>query len=329
MQPLFSKLQAFGFDTDYVRTLLPDWWSDSLGSSPAGLQQATLHLARLLAVRPDSLWANDKRVVLALPSARRFKHRANLDRDELDIACALAFSAARIAFTGMADLDGKPKIPSVTELRSMLLRDANAKWIGLPELVNFCFSIGIPVIYMRRFPAGAKKMEGLAFDCSGRPAIVLTRKNKYGYLLFDLAHELGHIALGHVKPGEIIVDEKIGHDVDDEDMDERDANRFALELLTGSPNRQIKSNRRLTGSKLASAAHTYGLENSVDPTHVALNYGYTNECYAVAVKAVNELCRDKPSDQDLLRKALFDHLDVDEMKEDDLVALESMVEISE
>jgi hypothetical protein len=325
MQPLFSKLQTSGFDRRFVKTLLPEWWDDSLADSPAGYQQAALILARIFALRPDSLWSGNAEPVFAIPENRKFKHRVNTEPAELDVACALAFSAARIVNSGMNALPFISDIPSAAQLREQLLQEN--KWIGLEELVNYCYSIGIPVIYLDKFPAGAKKMHGIAFDCNGRATIVLTRKNKFGHLLFDLAHELGHIALKHLSSGGFIVDSVIRageEEVDDDD--ERAANRFALELLTGDPEKRIAPAKyNLRTGDLANAAIKYGREHKIDPTHVAMNYGYTTKHWPVASGAVAMICEGQPTDCELLRSALFKYIDPDEMKEDDISTLEGMM----
>jgi hypothetical protein len=324
MQPLFKKLQSSGFDSPYVKSLLPDWWDDSIANTPSGYQQATLLIARLLAIRPDSLWAEGGVPTFALPESRRFKHRADLGAHELDVACALAFSAARIVNSGIDHLPVDVEVPSAAELRRTLLQ--SSKWIGLPELLDYCYSIGIPVIYLEKLPAKAKKMDGLAFDCDGRATIVLTRRKKYGYLLFDLAHELGHIALKHVQRGGFIIDNTIGGDANDDDDDERAANRFAIELLTGEPDRQIKAAAaNLTGDRLAQAALTYGSKHQIDPTHVAMNYGYTMQHWGVAATAVNKISVGQDEDKVQIKNALIRNLDETAMKEDDISALRGMV----
>jgi hypothetical protein len=324
MQPLFSKLQKSGLDAKFVKTLLPEWWDDSLANTPSGYQQAALILARIFAIRPDSLWSSDSAPVFAIPEKRKFKHSVDTEPAELDVACALAFSAAKIASSGLEALPFLSDIPSAAQLRQQLLQEN--KWIGLQELVNYCYSIGVPVIYLEKFPAGAKKMHGLAFDCNGRPIIVLTRKYKRGYLLFDLAHELGHIALNHLSQGGFIVDNVISADDADEDDDERAANRFALELLTGDPEKRIgPSGRNLKKEELASAALAYAKKNQIDPTHIAMNYGHTTKHWGVANGAVSIIGEGTLTDCEILKEALFKNLDQDEMKEDDISALKGMV----
>lgn len=322
MQPLLKKLQTSGFNPTFVRSLLPEWWDDSIAETPSGFQQTTLILGKLLAIRPDSLWNQESDPVFALPESRKFKRRSDVEAGSLDVACALAFSAARIVQSGLGLAFPNLLVPDASILRQTLL--TKSKWIGFRDLLDYCFSIGIPVIYLHRFPTKAKKMDGLAFDCQGRPIIVLTKRSTHGYLLFDLAHELGHIALKHLKPGGCIIDQKI--DADAEDEDERAANRFALELLTGDAEcRIVPTGRNLTGSELANAAVRHGESNHIDPTHVALNYGHSHGHWPVAINAVKQIVGAAPSDQELIRKKLFESLDQDAMKEDDLAALAWMV----
>jgi len=322
MQPLLKKLQSSGFNPTFVRSLLPEWWDDSIAETPSGFQQTTLILGKILAIRPDSLWNQTSAPVFALPESRKFKRRTDIPEDSLDVACALAFSAARIVQSGLDALVAPVVIPDASLLRKELL--AKSKWIGFAELLDYCFSIGIPVIHLGKFPAKAKKMDGLAFDCHGRPVIVLTKRSAHGYLLFDLAHELGHIVLKHLKDGGCIIDQKI--DADAEDEDERAANRFALELLTGDAEcRIVPAGRNLTGSELANAAVRHGQSNKIDPTHVALNYGHSHGHWPVAINAVKQIVGSSPSDQELIRTKLFSSLDHDSMKEDDLELLAKMV----
>lgn len=322
MQPLLKKLQLSGFNPTFVRSLLPEWWDDSIAGTPSGFQQVTLILGKILAIRPESLWDQGSVPVFALPDSRKFKRRTDIAEDSLDVACALAFSAARIVQSGLDELVSPIAVPDASVLRKELL--TKSKWIGFAELLDYCISIGIPVIHLGKFPAKAKKMDGLAFDCHGRPVIVLTKRYTHGYLLFDLAHELGHIALKHLKEGGCIIDQKI--DADAEDEDERAANRFALELLTGDAEcRIVPAGRNLTGSELASAAVRHGESNQIDPTHVALNYGHSHGHWPVAINAVKQIVGTSPSDQELIRAKLFESLDQDSMKEDDLDILAKMV----
>src|SRR5215475_7795904 len=77
-------------------------------------------------------------------------------------------------------------------------------------------------------------MEGMVTIARGRPVIVLTKKtSQCDWMLFILAHELGHVALKHLEEteGQAIVDDTV-EDSDSNDAQEKDANGFATKLLS-------------------------------------------------------------------------------------------------
>ncbi|HBA67168.1 MAG TPA: hypothetical protein DCZ48_13510 [Methylococcaceae bacterium] len=321
MKRLYSKLQTVGYNPKYIRSLLPEWWDEEIADTPAGLQQASLILGQRFGVRAESLWTESTTPVLRLPLGIHFKHRDNVDAGDLRIACALAQSLARIVLKAFPETPLPHFYLDAGELRKQLLE--GKKWISFQDLLAYCLSLGIPVIYLQHLPNRAKKMEGLAFEQNGRPVIVLTRKNAHGYMLFDLAHELGHISLGHVSAEHSVIDQKI--DVEAGEDDERAANRFALELLTGNPECKIVpvGGRWLKGCQLAHAAMICAERNQVDPLHIVLNYGHTTKQWGPANMAIKEIAGNDPSDQETLRETLLQSLDFDVLSEDDYMLLQT------
>ncbi len=318
MRQLYKKLQGVGYTKPYIHSLLPEWWDDAIANTPAGLQQTSLLLGRLFSVQPETLWSADAEPVLAIPDGRKFKQRADTESHQLDIACALARSAARLVLKAFKPEFKTGFYPDAAELRQRLL--AGKPWIGFQELLAHCLKSGIPVIFLNHFPGKAKKMAGVSFEHEGRPIIVLTQLKPYGHLLFDLAHELGHISLRHTQGGTWVIDAEIDSDAEDED--EQAANRFALELLTGTPDCKIvPAGRHLYPQQLRNAAIRYGEAKQIDPLHIVLNYGHTSEQWAIATKAVKLIAQDAPTDQSFLVQALLETLDLDTLAEDDLAAL--------
>jgi hypothetical protein len=318
MQCLYKKLRTVGYAKNYVHSLLPDWWDDEIAENPAGFQQASLMLGRLFSVQPETLWTKDAQAALVTPDGRKFKQRTDTQSHELDIACALALSAARLVLKSF-----KPEFhggfqPDAGELRQRLL--VGMPWIGFQDLLAYCLEQGIPVLFLNHFPSKAKKMAGVSFEHEGRPVIVLTQRKPYGFLLFDLAHELGHVSLGHTQGGAWVIDAEI--DADAEEEEEQAANRFALELITGNPDCKIvPTGRHLYPQQLTGAAVRYGKEHRIEPLHIALNYGHTQAQWAIATQAVKQIAQDRPTDQQVLAQALLGSLDLDAMREDDLSAL--------
>jgi hypothetical protein len=322
MKSLYQKLNLVGYKPGFVRSLLPAWWDDAIAETPAGFQQASLILGRLFSVQPETLWAEQIQPVLVVPNGRKFKQRVGTESHELDVACALARSAARLTLKSFKPAYRGGFHTDAAELRQKLLIEK--KWIEFKDLLAYCLEVGIPVIFLKHFPPKTKKMAGVSFEHEGRPVIVLTQNKAYGHLLFDLAHELGHITLGHTQGGAWVIDAKI--DVESDDEEERAANRFALELLTGNPECKIvPTGRHLNAQELENAASRYGEAHKIDPLHIILNYGHTHNRWPVATNAVNLFAQNRETDQKLLIKLLLASLDVDAIKEDDLAALECLM----
>ncbi|MDD5322141.1 MAG: ImmA/IrrE family metallo-endopeptidase [Methylococcales bacterium] len=320
MKRLYGKLQTVGYNPKYIESLLPDWWDDEIAETPAGLQQASLILGQTFGIRAETLWTEGAEPALNLPQGIRFKHRNNIETDELSVACAMARSLARIVLKAFPAKPQSDFYPDASELRKQLL--TGKKWITFQDILTHCLDLGIPVIHLQYLPKKAKKMEGLAFEQSGRPVIVLTQNHPHGYTLFDLAHELGHITLGHVTAEHSIVDQKIDAEADDED--ERAANRFALELLTGDPECKIvPTGRNLNRDELATAAIHYGEKNQIDPLHIVLNYAYSKNHWGAANAAINQIAKNAPTDQEILRTALLQSLEIDDLNENDYILLQT------
>ena len=323
MRHLYKKIKTVGYPERYVNTLLPDWWDDAIAETPSGLQQASLILGRLLSVQPETLWMKDANPVLVVPDGCKFKQRVDTKTHELDIACALARTAARLVLSAFKPGLKPGFFPDAGELRQSLL-SSGSPWVGFQNLLSYCLESGIPVIFLKHLPSKAKKMAGVSFEHDGRPVIVLTQVKPHGYLLFDLAHELGHITLEHTKNGAWVVDETIDSDSDDEE--ERGANRFAMELLTGIPDCKIVPvGRHLLQQQLVNASMRLGKSRKIDPLHIVLNYGHTSQQWAVASQAVKAIADNQPTDQHILVRSLLAALDLEAMAEDDIAALKRLM----
>lgn len=326
MSHLYSKINKAGFNRTFINKVLPEWWDDALADTPSGKQYASLHLARVFSLVPDSLKDNAEVARFNLGSCHHFKHRVNLGEEDLNVATAVAYSAARIVAENFKIPFEQVKDLSWGAIREQILKID--KWVTLPALINFCHSIGIPVVYIKNFPTKAAKMAGVALQVSGRPVIVLTQVKNYGYMLFDLAHELGHIVMGHLNDqnGGIFVDRKIESNATD--RLESEANRFAFGVISGKEElRIIPTHSYLTGPKLATAAQVFAEEHAVDPTHIALNYGYSIGHWGVAINAVKIICDGKPTDQSLVKQLMMDAIDHETINDDDLRLLTTLCEV--
>lgn len=317
MQPLYDKLSTAGFKKSLVSKLLPEWWNDEVASTPSGYQGAALRLAKLFSLRYTSLMdAGPAEFSLA---GRCFKRQRHIDEKSLDQASALSSLSARLTLRAF-DRHFKGQALNAADIRSHLL-SRGLPWIDFKALVDYCWELGIPVIFVPSLPP--PKMQGLALKIDGRPAIVLTSGKKYGYLVFDLAHELGHIALGHVSDDAWVIDEKIDANAksDGKQIDiETKANQFALELLTGNRNAKFTAKTWLTGEQLAHHSMEYGRTNMIDPMHIALNYAFVQKAMPVGNIAVTELVKHlgiKETDQDICQSTFLRYVDIESLDDEE------------
>ena len=242
MQSLYSAFRAHGLPKRQVQAFLPSWWDDEIAETPSGLQQAKFILARALNLKLRSIAETPARIEFDLPEQRRFKLIKGTTADDVELAVALARSASNIE---------RPytRPGSAAEIRSQILASGKP-WVGLSDLLDYCWERGIPVIHLAS-SIMKKKMDGIAMSTNDRPSIVLSSKKECGYLLFHLAHELGHIALGHVDANGAIVDTEIAKNDDVRDDDEVAADELALELLAGKASAKLRLGRFMPAPDLA------------------------------------------------------------------------------
>lgn len=301
-----------------VKTYLPDWWEDSIATTEEGFQESLWLIANTFHIDFKTLnlsISGDSNPQYRLPN-HQFKYSVNLDQDKLKPAVAVAMLAAKITLNSfekpLADLSSL----SAESIREKLLSDGN-QWIDFKVLVQYCWSIGIPVIFIKEIPS--PKMDGLALSQNDRPVIVLTKNDDYGVLVFHLAHELGHIILGHIKENGMMIDKKIVKD--EEDDLEIEANAFALELLTGKANKKYTAGK-ISPKALAESVLNKAKEESIDPLHIILNYGYSNNNFAFAKQVLQLLVKKLEivqTDQNVAQQFFIDNIDLDSINDDEVI----------
>ena len=191
----------------------------------------------------------------------KFKTR-DLERARSSPLSRLAFTVAQIASDAFEGPSMElPKDPAA--IRAQL--DGN---VSLERLLRWSWDHGILVVPT---PGTKKVFEGAAMKPDGhRVAVLSSAQAPMAFWLFDLAHELGHLALGHGSEHGVIDGEKPGEMFDDKDEDE--ANRFAADLLVpGSEGLIAEVKARCAGSidfqkrKFKWFAIDVAKENEVDP----------------------------------------------------------------
>jgi len=334
MERLYERLEAFGIPRAYARAIaLPPGWRDSETKNPAVYSQALGLLARNLNLSLRSLQNDNAPLEWQDCGTTRFKRNRALSDDDLMMAKCLAVRAAQVA--SQAVHTPSMEIPETgAAIRETILSNGRP-YVSFDALLDYCWDCGIPVLHASHFPKGAYKPDALTGSFHGRPAIVMMKRHKYpAWLLFILAHELGHIAKKHLMQDSVLVDEKIDRK-DSEDM-EAEANTFAVELLTGKPDIRYQAPYNLTAEQLVSAALSTSKRDGVDPGFVALNYADARRFvaeeakghYAVGNKALHEIEPDA-NPVAAIHARMCERLDWEELGRDNRNFLRRIAEMEE
>ena len=214
-----------------------------------------------------------------------------MDESELARAKCLAVRAAQVACRTFTT----PSVPlpdSAAAIRNAIL-ERGASCVHFESLLDYCWDNGLPVLHVSHLPEGAKKPDALAGIFAGRPAIVIMKRHTHAaWLLFILAHEIGHIGRRHLDGNGLLLDAKVSQD--NRDTQEEEANAFAVEILTGKPDIRYQAASNLNAEELAERALMVERRDKVDAGFVALNYvrnrgqGY----FALGNKALEHLQSD-------------------------------------
>jgi transcriptional regulator with XRE-family HTH domain len=142
-------------------------------------------------------------------------------------AVLLSHTIAGIVRNAAADSPTFRGLPSNGRTVNAEARD-NTGRVTLVSLATWAWNRGVAVVPM----AGRGDFSAAVWDGSAQPVVVLKESRELAvYWLFDLAHELAHLALGHVgQTGLIDVDSPAPRG-DSTDSTEQMANDFALEIL--------------------------------------------------------------------------------------------------
>ncbi len=314
MKPLYERLKSHGLDRQYVQAaILPDWWEDSLFDDASNRLTAQMSIARFLGIKVQQI--ADPASAFSPPVQNvRLKRGKNADVSEVTGAITAALHAARITADLMRDrLPFTGNRPAL-EIRNQLLARPECTWPDLPNLVDYCWQHGIAVVHLTRLPKKSKAIAGLATFVGTRPVVVLcSGRDSPAWLAFHLAHELGHIMSGHVKPGDApLVDLKL--DGANGEAQEREADQYAFQVLTGHPDLQLTGAAGLTGPKLAKAARAFGQQHRIHPGTVALIYGYSAQRLGVAQVALSAMHEDHGA-RAMLAEAYRQHVPLDDVSD--------------
>ena len=106
----------------------------------------------------------------------KFKKVGATADEELTLSRVLATRAVELVIPSVP-ASVRSLLPSASDIRELILREG-APWVHLSALVDYCWSVGLPVLHVSAFPPKAKKMDGLASTKSGHYGIVLCKNVK-------------------------------------------------------------------------------------------------------------------------------------------------------
>jgi Zn-dependent peptidase ImmA (M78 family) len=337
MKALYKRLRTIGLTRPIVRnTLLPDWWCDEFEEREGAVFEAAAYVARHTGLPFDRLIDETQELSLIQGSGLCFKKRQGTDENALAIASCVAEQVAKLVTYAC-----RPDYQSVAGFSAQAIRAeilSKYQWVTLEGLLDFCWDHGLPVVHLNNLPKGKaiNKFDGIAGVFEGRPAIA-TGKNhhSWAWMAFIVAHELGHIVSSHVEEGHPLVDERIAPSEDD-DQQEKDADRFAVELIYGKDDVNYMRPGFVTSGDLLGYAIKQAEIDIVNPASIVLNHGWYKKnaastkkskkiVWAVSQKAITELEEGTVSAIKLINSYLQQGLDWDLLSDDNCEYVERIV----
>lgn len=288
VKKLIERLSKIGVTQKFLRDrILPDWWDDRIADTPVGFAELAMVLSRRLGIDYKSIVADSGELKPCETMNACFKvGRMANEKSSLEWTLLFSCQVAQLLWSVCGIPKSEP-VPRAGELRGILLGRSSKSWFDLADLVEYCCSMGIPVMHIAHFPSNWKRFDAVALENEGRSAIILASNRKEpAWHSFYVAHELGHISLGHTSR-RVIVDKSI--DIESDVKHEIEANTFAQELLTGDAERRFVARRSLSGKDLASNAKRVASITNVDPGVIVLNYAWNRKSWPVAGVALNQL----------------------------------------
>lgn len=320
---LLKRLRKIGFPSPFITSkVLPDWYQSELLGTDSGMQVMWSILSRKLGLVFESLKNETANIRFRDEGICKFKRTEGTTDDELRQSSLICTRIAQI----VASTVSAPYIPldeSAQNYRELLLEKEGI--IDLRTLSEFLWDHGVPVIHISGLVdlKKWKKPHGFVVKCKGRPVIVICKQHESpAWLLFILAHEMGHIAKGHLPENDsAIIDEKPQDNKPDKEEDE--ANEFAREILTGTPEDLSYFERTMAPAILAKDAKGLGATKDIDPGYLILNYGRHHGSFATANAALKHLKQDNA--KETLYDISSDRIGWDNLPEDTSEYLCSMI----
>jgi Zn-dependent peptidase ImmA (M78 family) len=316
---LYERLKKAGFTKKYLKeAILPDWWDDEIAKTQTGFNQLIYTLAKNLNLDIDSLRNNSSELKSHILYTKFKKKGTDKIDESYSFSVSIAQQIARYAVAALKTSSQKNFTKQTAlDIRHKIFSNKENTTINFKNLVDFCFQHGIPVLHIPNLPS--PKPEGMAFLFDKQPVIVITKKSKYpAWLLFILAHELGHICSEHLEKEGLWIDSTIKFK--EIEKEELEANDFAVKLLSGFSFNYVPSNS-LNDTDLANQANLISNKSQIDAGFIVLNYAYFSKnsklAFSIANKALSLLSTEKYLPTHYLFETLCQYLDEDKLSKEE------------
>lgn len=310
MNDLLTRLAQIGLRPEFVRgNALPEWWNNTLEDDPTAVMEAAGYIAKRMGLDIYSVLTPDSPITFKQRGNPKFKKRQGTEDQQLQTAQGLVSRVAEIIAYATLPTYKEPLLDP-SKIRESILKQR--AYVDLAGLLDFCWACGIPVVHFSAFPKDIRKMDGMAICLQGRPVIVISCVRHFAaWLLFVLAHELGHVLLGHVQDY-VLVDEAISQE--EQDPEEVAANDFAARLLLGDPSKYDWGSKTQPHT-LVKRAKSLAMSDRNDPGVICLNYAWRMKDWSVGMAALKSI-EPNPDAPATINSYLRSYLDWDRLDQD-------------
>jgi len=264
MADIYTRLAAAGFDRKFViRAALPHGWYDSRGNRAVGRALAEESIADSFGISLEALQESDDELGLTEMGRVGRLHPPDSDLTPLVPAVILARRIATLTVEALPRRSAAwLRELNAEKLRSYVLAQHNI--VRLQSVVETCWGLGVPVVYLSHLPARAARarFDSMSLTVGDTPVILLSGQSVApAWLLWHLAHQIAHVCGdGHSK-GDIIDVDLLSEQTDES---EDAAQTFADHLVCGPDPQLLEGPDRITGVKLASLARKASRDLGLD-----------------------------------------------------------------
>jgi hypothetical protein len=308
---LMSRLRDAGFSKDFVeRAILPEWWSSDMGRDTSVLPELEICVARFCGLPLATI--RDADIPLEINVAQGPRLRSQSEGVGAAVHAALAVAKAVVRNLSSTCPAYRPLPRDAEAFRAEAMHDREAP--TFKGIVEALWRHGVPVLHIDCLPS--PKFRGMACRVGGRDVIVLSfATDSRPKLMFDLAHEAGHLANGHVSDDEpVLLDSAEGLDSLAEEpwepsesweqeglfpqerasrprgkKEEREADAYGRSLIGKLPSTLADIPRKAHAAVIARLLRGLAREHQIDAPYVAHQWGLKTREFARANRAIQIL----------------------------------------